>query len=203
MIFEWALDFYNALTIAPQDQLSGMTIYICVFVIVLGGLGCLLGALIVWGGVRKMTPKKWKSRTAFWGVFSVLFVWVLWTLFVPSVNFKMESISPDGGRKLILEDITGDLLYEEIGWRLKARLEDARTGHCLGKMIIRHWHSGFDDFPSDPPTPEDVRVRWSKDGRSALVEFGWFCGILPECTTPERSPYAPEIVERFQIPVKQ
>lgn len=203
MIFERVQDFYDALAIIPLNQMCGMTILIYAMGIVFGGVGSLLGALIAKRVVCYVTPTKWKARTAFWGMFAVLFAWALWALFVPSVNFRIKSISPDGSRSLYLEDVTRELSYEEIGWRLKAHLEDTKTGRCLGRMVIRHWNTSFDDVPHTPPTPADVRVIWSKDGRSALVEFGWVCGILPEGTSPERNPYAPEIIERFQIPITE
>jgi hypothetical protein len=199
MIVEWMQNLYEALVIIPLKQANGLDIFAYVFVVVLGCLGCLLGALIVWLIVRRMTPKKWKSRTAFWGVFATLFVWSLWGLFAPSVNFTIVSMSPDGNRRLHLENITSNM---SDGWILRTRFEDVRTNRCLDKRIIRHWYNGFDDLETKLPTLDDVRVRWSKDGNSALVEFGWTCVILPEGIRLEYS-YTPETMARFQIPVKQ
>lgn len=119
-------------------------------------------------------------------------------MFFPPVNFEMEFVSPDGVSRLHLADITDGMTYDDLGWRLKARLDDARTGDCLGKMIVRHWHSGFDDMPPVMPTPDNVRVSWSKDSRSVLIRFGGAYGILPD----DRSDMDRDdrkLIERFPI----
>ncbi len=190
----------NAWNIVPWNQLSGMAAGIYIVTISLGCLGSLLIALLVRYVIGQLTTlKKWKIQTVFLGTFVILFVWTVWMVLVPPVNFKKVYVSPDGNRCLLLEDITDYLIYEEIGWRLRARLMDVQTNRCLGEMIIHFWHSGFDDVPQPPPKPDDVRIRWSKDGRSAMIEYGWVCGILSERHQIDSYAYVPEIVERFQI----
>ena len=189
----------NLCDIVPLNQLSRMATGIYVVAICFGCLGSLLVAFMVKYVFGRFTSKKWKIRIAFWFTFAFLFVWIIWAILVPSVNFRTVSVSPDGNRRLLLEDITG-WTYEEIGWRLKARLMDAQTNRCLKKMIIRFWHSGFDDVSQPPPKPGDVRIKWSKDNCSVMIEYGWVCGILPEGNQIDSYSYAPEIVERFLIP---
>ena len=181
-----------------MGALSGLTIGGYVIGVLFGGMGCLIAAGIVRVVVRRFAPGKVWPRVAFWGVFGALFGWVLWALFVPPVNFEMEFVSPDGSSRLHLADITDGMTYDDLGWRLKARLDDAQTGNCLGEMMVRHWHSGFDDVEPVMPTPDNVRVSWSKNSRSVMIRFGWAYGILPEDDTATEHD-DPKLLDRFPI----
>jgi len=163
-----------------MEQLSGMTIAIYVTGLIFGGVLSLAGALLASAVTHWVRPTWRHGRLIVCCTFTVLFGCVLWTLFRPVVNFRVTSLSPDGQTRLVAEDITRDIDYEERGWRLKARLEETATGRVLGQMVIKHWHSGFDDCPVPKPTPADVKVTWSPDGTSVLIDYGWAYGVLPE-----------------------
>lgn len=167
-----------------MDKLSGLTILTCIIGVLFGGLGCALVGAIARHVVRWRAPGKRRERLVFWGVFASLFVafmaWLLCPFLAPPVNFEMEFMSPDGTQRLVLQDITHEWTYDDLGWQLRARLENASTGNHLGRMVISYCHSGFGSTSPMMLTPENVLVIWSKDGRSVLIGLAGVYGMLPE-----------------------
>ena len=174
-----------------------MTIVVIGLLLGMGSCGLLAWASAFVVGLLRPDTRR---GPVFWGAFPMLLVafcrWYSSPFLDPPVNFEAEFTSPDATQRVVMQDITHAWTYDELGWRVRAKLTDLVTGEPLGETILRYWHSGFDDGAAMMPTRENFQVIWSRRDDSVLIGLAGEYVILPDGAIVQNLS-DPEITNRF------
>jgi hypothetical protein len=108
-----------------------------------------------------------------------LFGLLAWDTFGSSARWHLDILSPNSRMRLHLTDITSLQFYDDLGWRVRARLEDVQTGRTVKHATLSEWDGSFDDNDPVMPEPNDIETRWSLDGTSVFVRLGGTWWHLP------------------------